>query len=746
MSTSADCTQGGNARTLRRRTAAVTTALIAAAAIASSNAQAAPALRVQVTQRGDFALIGNTLEQEFRNGTPSPIVGDLGSCKALLILNETEDSGGDCLWRSNDANDNANSSLLIDVPEARSVAVLSLPAGATVTHAYLYWGAHKGGSADTTATITRPGGLSLSVNAASSYTNSASNAYQSVADITSFVKTNGNGAYRVSGVTMSDPRSLASDEQDFAGWYMIVLYEDATANMRNLAVFDGLDRVSQGNSQNVTISGFNVPAAGFDAKLGIVSWESESILTGDSMFVNDFMNPLTDPQNPATNFFNGTRSFLGAAKTVVGDLPQLTGGPGSYTGFDLDVVDITNRLKQGDTSANIRATSSGDVYLLGGFVTGITTFIPDFSTSNKTGVDLNGGGLLPGDVIEYTIHVANTGNDTSIDTYVEDEIPLGATFVPGSIQIVNGPGAGAKTDALADDQGEYDALSEKVVVRVGTNANGTTGGTLAVGESTDVKFRITVNSGISSSIENTAFIHASGMLGAPPAQTPTDGDPVTPGSQPTDNPVDGCVGNGDCSPAAPICDMTKVPPACVECVTSADCGSTSPLCVANNCECTTDPECGGPMSGMVCHDQIKECIEGCRGMDGNGCPIGEHCTSMDTSIGTCVPDGSGGAGGSGSGSMSTSSMGTASTSSMGTASTSSMGSASGGSASTSSESTSSMGSASGGAGGGKSGGAFAQGNGIFCSAAAGSSADWIVALAMAGGLGALAVRRSKKRR
>jgi hypothetical protein len=39
--------------------------------------------------------------------------------------------------------------------------------------------------------------------------------------------------------------------------------------------------------------------------------------------------------NPANNFFNSSRSYLGTLVSNVGDLPQLTGAAASMAGIDL---------------------------------------------------------------------------------------------------------------------------------------------------------------------------------------------------------------------------------------------------------------------------------------------------------------------------------------------------------------------------------------------------------------------------
>ncbi len=526
------------------------TILGAAALVAwAGSVSAAPALRVQVSQKGDFALIGNTLGHDCRAGIPAPVVGTVGACGG-----STGDSAPDVFWRSEaPAAGQAQANNTITLAQSRSTAVLALPTGATVTHAFLYWGArHASNAADASVVFERPGGFNQTVTATQSFNVNAGGGdfyYQSVANVTTAVQTAGNGAFRVSGV---DSVALPNLNQSvaFTGWYLVVFYSLATDPPRNLALFDGLDLVDNGAPQSATLSGFLVPTAGFDAKLGVATYEGDFDLTGDSLRFGKApltnADRLSDALNPVDNFFNGTRSLLGVPVSVAGDLPQLTGGAGSMSSLDFDVVDITSRVTGGQTSADIQATSTGDVYLLGAFVTSISTFKPDFSTSAKSVVDLNGGSVLPGDVFEYSVLVTNTGNDTSVNTVLNDVLPAGVTYVPGSIQISQGPNAGSKTDATGDDQGNFNAATKTLTVRLGTGANATVGGTLAPGESTTVKFQVTIDASASGTIENQAQITAGGLKGAPPGTTPTDSDNTTPGSQPVviDIPTNDADGDG----------------------------------------------------------------------------------------------------------------------------------------------------------------------------------------------------------
>jgi clumping factor A len=606
---------------MKRRLCLSALASLAVAGVAIAPASAAPTLRFQVSQKGDFALIGNTLGHECNPGTPAPVVGNVGMCGN----NGIGDSAPDVFWRADSpAAGQAEANTAITVAQARSTAVLGIPAGATITHAYLYWGAYLGASGgDNTAVIERPGVFGpTTITADQVVAANGALAYQSVADVTALVQANGPGAYRVSGVNAANVVNQQNNNL-FAGWWLAVFYANPADPPRNLALFDGLDLVDNGAPQNAMISGFQVPNAGFDGKLGVVTFEGDSTITGDQLFFNGGA-ALTNGTNPANNFFNGSRSLLGNPVSVAGDLPQLTGTAGSMSGIDLDIVDITSKLTAGQTSAPISATSTGDVYYLAGWVTSISTFQPDFTSSTKTATDVNGGALLANDVIEYSIVVTNNGNDASINTVLTDPLPPGITYVPGSLQITAGANFGTKTDAAGDDQGEYDMATSTLTVRLGAGATNMAGGTLAVGASTAVTFWATVNADAMGTIANQAIINAGGQLGSPPADTPTDGNGPGGGKPPTEVVVDPCEDNSNCSAPTPICNVAATPNECVQCVLDADCPGATPTCepLSNTCVCV-------PAGVEVCNFKDDDC----NGTVDDGFTVGAPCT---VGVGACA--------------------------------------------------------------------------------------------------------------
>ncbi len=591
---------------------------------------AAPALRFTVDQRGDFVILGNTSGHDCANGVPAPVVGAVGNCGT-----NAGETSPDVFWRSDaPAAGGATANTTVTAAAARSTAILRLPAAATVSYARLYWSAARSGATtDTTVTIDRVGAGAFAANVTADDSATATSThtyYQSTADITALVQANGAGAYRISDIDSIGLTNL-NDNRVYVAWTMVVFYRLDTDPPRNLTLFDGLDIIEPTRPMaSVTLSGFLVPNAGFDAKLGVVSYEGDERVPGDSLSFNG--TQLSNPLNPATNFFNSTHSNLGVAVSSVGDLPQLTGQPRSMSGYDQDVVDVKSLVKAGDDKATIDAATTSDFYVLGVFVTSISTFKPDFSSTSKMvrNVTRMDNTVRPGDTLEYTVTTSNSGNDPGTGVVMTDALPIGVTFVAGSIRVSAGANAGAKTDVAGDDQGEFDVATRTVRVRLGTGASATTGGTMAVGATTTVVFRVTIDATAGAMLANQAIITAGGQSGAPPAPYPSDGNGPMPGSPPTTTPVDRCGADGDCQAPQRFCLQTTHPFTCSECRTRTDCPAGKPICdlVKGVCgACMSNNECAAPTpfcgAGGIC--VACRTSADCSG----GAPV------CDTATGTC---------------------------------------------------------------------------------------------------------------
>lgn len=463
--------------TLCRRLMHLTLASSATALLlaASASAQVITAFspRFSTNDTGDVAIIGNTL---------LTCSSSASGCAAAQAGTGSSLNNNDFVMGYVDVDSDATTF-------NSSRATLSLPSGSVVLFAGLYWGADTSagtsGSAATNAAlrnqvqfITPVSGTYLS--RSGTQVGLSGTRYHSFNDVTALVQAGGNGTYGVANVQAG----RGSDR--YAGWSLVVVYRAPSQPPRNLIVLDGYALVSSSSPNvNINLSGFTTPPAGpVITRLGVVAYEGDLGLTGDALRLNS--TTISDALNPAANFFNSTVSRLGTRLNAKS--PDYV----NQLGFDADVVDASGILANGSTSATINLTTGGETYFPGVVTFATELFAPNIPAA-KTATDLNGGNLQPGDVIEYVVTASNTGQDPATLVVLTDDIPAHTTYVPGSLVVLSGPNAGAKTDAAGDDQGNFDTINNRVIFRLGSGANASSGGTLGVGVSTSIRFRVTVD-------------------------------------------------------------------------------------------------------------------------------------------------------------------------------------------------------------------------------------------------------------
>lgn len=486
-------------------------------------------IRYQNTTTGNITLVGNTLMcMSQANSTTQ--------CDTSWMNNPSQNNTA--LASSNQL-DTTRNMIFINADPANptwpsgrggsSAASLNLPTGAQVLWAGLYWGARANPStAGRNQIYFKPPGSStyqlLSGSLLGIITNqgaATTRPYSAFADVTSLVRTSGNGTYWVGGIlaaTGNDPLGF------YAGWSLVVVYHLSSELLRNLTVYDGLASVSNGNPVTITPSGFLSPLTGsFTTYLGAVAFEGDGGITGDQLILNGV--PLSDTQNPGNNFFNSSVSRLNSrfANKIPDYLNQMA--------VDIDLVDATGRIPNGATSATAQFTSTGDVYFPTVLTFAVEVFVPDLITTfSKNGQDINGGNLVPGDILEYTLSFSNTGADGATNVVLRDPIPTHTQYVPGSLQVLtNAAGAptGTFTDAAGDDIAEYAASCPEfsgapcVRFRLGTGANASSGGLILPAQGASVRFRVQVlPSAAGQTITNTAQIsYNSQTLGTGFSQT-----------------------------------------------------------------------------------------------------------------------------------------------------------------------------------------------------------------------------------
>lgn len=177
--------------------------------------------------------------------------------------------------------------------------------------------------------------------------------------------------------------------------------------------------------------------------------------------------------------------------------------------------------------------SAGGNQSVGNFLDGI--FFGTAPSVTLTKYAVPDGPLPVGDVITYRVVARNEGGGNAEALVLTDTVPDGTTYLPGSLRIVNGPNAGAKTDQEGDDQAHFDPVGNRVVFNLGNGAAAGRGGSLpnteALPNGTTVEYRVTIDEASAGGhVTNTATAAYQNRLGAVP-------EPLTATSDRTDTPI-----------------------------------------------------------------------------------------------------------------------------------------------------------------------------------------------------------------
>ncbi|WP_310558191.1 gliding motility-associated C-terminal domain-containing protein [Flavobacterium sp.] len=277
----------------------------------------------------------------------------------------------DFVFLGNTLNPSENSFQTFPSVYTSSSAVLNLDPNDVIEKAYLYWAGCGTGDFDV-----KLNGQTINPDRTFKYQRLAPNLvfdyFSAFKDITTLIQSSGNGTYTLSDFDVSPfIEDHFLNKTNFAGWAIIVVYENKKTPLNQVNIYDGLQAVP--NEINITLNSLNV-IDNIDSKIGFLAWEGDSgIAVNETLRINGNLisNP---PLNPANNAFNGTNSF-----TQASDLYNM----------DLDVYPIQNNIKIGDTSAQIQLTSGQDFVMINAVVTKLNSPLPDAEITFDTELECN---------------------------------------------------------------------------------------------------------------------------------------------------------------------------------------------------------------------------------------------------------------------------------------------------------------------------------------------------------------------
>lgn len=237
-----------------------------------------------------------------------------------------------------------------------SSATLNLSNNQNIVAAYLYWAGSGEGDFevdlnDVSITAERTFSNSLDANRVF---------FAAFANVTDMMLEIGNGNYTLSNLDLTDVIApYCPSGTNFAGWAIIIIFEDDNLPLNQVNVYDGLQSVP--TSLTITLDNLNVLDTE-GAKIGFLAWEGDAALAvNETLSINGV--PLSNPPlNPVDNAFNSTNSFTNSAE---------------LWNMDIDVYDIQNFINIGDDSATIQLTSGQDFVMINNVITVLNSQLPD---------------------------------------------------------------------------------------------------------------------------------------------------------------------------------------------------------------------------------------------------------------------------------------------------------------------------------------------------------------------------------
>ncbi|MGV8851438.1 MAG: DUF7507 domain-containing protein [Rhodoglobus sp.] len=413
----------------------------AEAAVVQWGTNAGTSPNYQTTVNGDFVMAGNGVLACDR---PLYSQSSIGSCGDLHSA-----TGGN----SNTANDNffmENSNTIAGFTTNSSSATVTIPSGAAVSKAFLSWSANTGaftGSNEfactapnaSRGTATMPSGSSIgyrtqpaklkvgtgavtSVPPASVLEDPAGTPsaiyYSASADVTN----------AFSGATTGTPLTVSAGDLwtpqgagCYAGWTLTVVYDygvyipsNANSQPHRVIFYEGHVRLTAAEAPlTVAFNGFS--AIGTGTRAGYSLFEGDRVISGDIAEYARAGGSYNEIRNSAGNLGNiGIGRGQGSVRyTNLSDT-----GPFTNQSVDVATVGLPN-VQAGDTSVNLRISTSGDSYLLRNVILSVPSAGITVSKSYNGTVDQQS--RTASEVATFTIKVTNSGVGTLQNISVADD-------------------------------------------------------------------------------------------------------------------------------------------------------------------------------------------------------------------------------------------------------------------------------------------------------------------------------------
>lgn len=341
------------------------------------------------------------------------------------------------------------------VTNTSSSATLNLGPSDTVIRAYLYWAGSGDGDFDVDLN-----GTNITPDRTFSHSRffnpSTFTYFSAFKDITTLVQTTGNGTYTLSNLDISPFEALHySRKTNFAGWAILIVYENPALPLNQLNIYDGLQGVP--DALQIDLTNLYV-LNNANAKAGFIAWEGDSQLPTETFTVNGTV--ISNPFNPPNNVFNSTNSVTGSNQLY---------------NMDLDIYDIDSYISIGDTNASIALTSFQDFIMINTVVTKLNSQLPDATIvlnnpstlcdSRDVNLNFTVSNLNSTEVLQANTPITFYAGTLAVaTTYTQNTIPIGGSengnitlTIPSSVSL------NFTLQAVVDDTGNGTGIRPELI-------------------------------------------------------------------------------------------------------------------------------------------------------------------------------------------------------------------------------------------------------------------------------------------
>lgn len=327
---------------------------------------------------------------------------------------------------------NVNACTVLGAATTNTATISGIPTGATIRTARLYWAGSY--STQTNSTRTVPDYTVLFegsvINATKQYTSNYTatgynlDFYSGVANVTSLVqaRSNPNGFYSFSGLSVNTAASHCSTASVLAGWSLVIIYNNPLGNLRVINLYEGF-QTFRGASITLNPTNFMIPVSPINGKLAHLTWEGDQ---SNSDSLNGFNEQLKFNGSTLSNASNPVNNQFNSISTIPSNPPSTGTTDTTSYGIDFDSYNINSLLTAGETSATSTYSSGADLVILSMEIISVTnTPVSDLSVTK-----LASSSFSVGSNATYTITVNNDGpNVEQGNIVVTDTLPAGLTYV-----------------------------------------------------------------------------------------------------------------------------------------------------------------------------------------------------------------------------------------------------------------------------------------------------------------------------